>query len=130
MADRSFPQANTSVRAARRFVAGELVGLSNKLCERACLLASELCTNAVVHGGSGFLVRVLWKPPVVYIAVSDASAVAPYVAEPSADDAHGRGMRLVLAFADRWGVEPTGDRPGKTVWLEINAWSPRGDVSS
>jgi hypothetical protein len=50
--------------------------------------------------------------------VADGSAVRPVVQELSGDRPRGRGMQLVAAIADCWGVE---DRDGgKVVWLELS----------
>jgi hypothetical protein len=51
------------------------------------------------------------------IAVSDPVRHPPRMrsAHPTASD--GRGLAIVEALADRWGVEPLGS--GKTVWAEL-----------
>jgi hypothetical protein len=36
----------------------------------------------------------------------------------TADDAHGRGLRIIDALADAWGVDPDTVQ-GKTVWFEL-----------
>nr|BFD82507.1 hypothetical protein StreXyl84_19080 [Streptomyces sp. Xyl84] len=42
--------------------------------------------------------------------------------EASAESEHGRGLLLVAALADKWGVE--GRVPGKTVWCEFGDRRP------
>ncbi|MEW2632530.1 hypothetical protein AB0903_12930 [Streptomyces sp. NPDC048389] len=39
--------------------------------------------------------------------------------QPCADDESGRGLALLDAFVDQWGVDITHGRPGKTVWFEV-----------
>ncbi|UYQ62853.1 ATP-binding protein [Streptomyces peucetius] len=96
------------------------------------LLVAELAGNAVRHGrvpGRDFRLRLALDARRVRVEVSDASSVHPPtdVRAPAADDVSGRGLVLVDALADRWGVEP---RPvvGKTVWAEaeVGTWAGSG----
>ena len=87
--------------------------------EDAALLVTELVANVVDHVVDpttltlGLGVAEDW----LRIAVVDGSAVRPVVQEMSLDRPRGRGMRLVAAIADRWGVED--HRGGKRVWFEL-----------
>lgn len=108
-----------AVAAARSFVIGALPLASSDLVEDAALVASEMVTNAVLHGDSAFRVHVSSDVLGVRIAVEDAVAgvVVPRIAEP--DALNGRGLVIVDALSTRWGCEP---RPGgKLVWAEIPA---------
>ena len=109
----TFPPVAESVRAARRFVE-RLV--PSEFDERAVLLVSELATNAVLHARSPFEVRVRWIPT-RRIEVRDASIDLPKIADPSSDDLHGRGLRLVDSFSAAWGISP--EENGKVVWFEF-----------
>lgn len=87
------------------------------------LCVSELTTNALVHGappGRGFRLHLfLLDDGVVRVEVHDSGdgAVQIPLPEPEADG--GRGLLLVAALADKWGV---GERaPGKIVWCEFSA---------
>ena len=51
------------------------------------------------------------------IAVADGSAVRPVVGELRGDQPRGRGMRIVEAIADEWGVEDADG--GKRVWFVL-----------
>ncbi len=70
---------------------------------------SELATNAVVHGtvpGRGFLVRLdSENDDAVRLEVHDSRRRHPFVREPAATDLSGRGLMLVAALSDGWGVE-------------------------
>jgi two-component sensor histidine kinase len=82
---------------------------------------SELATNALVHGvpaGRGFLLRlVLHGDGVLRVEVHDSGPGTVGIPEASAESEHGRGLLLVAALADKWGV---GERnPGKIVWCEF-----------
>ena len=46
---------------------------------------------------------------------------------PDAPD--GRGLHIVRALADAWGIEMRRDRPGKTVWFSV-ALSAPGDTAA
>ncbi|MGD3106403.1 ATP-binding protein [Streptomyces sp. YGL11-2] len=94
-----------------------------ELAEDVRLLVSELVTNALVHGrvrGRHVRVRLTLTAAVLRIAVTDARGERlPSVGEPGPRVPHGRGLRLVGAFSDRWGVRVLG--VGKTVWCELAA---------
>ncbi|MDI3386169.1 ATP-binding protein [Streptomyces sp. B-S-A8] len=86
------------------------------------LCVSELATNALLHGvppGRGYLLRIAARADgAVRVEVHDSGGgeVRSPGAEP--EDEGGRGLHLVGALADRWGV---GQRvPGKVVWCEFD----------
>jgi hypothetical protein len=107
-----------AVGAARAFVVASLPLADPDLLEDATLVASEMVTNAVLHGDSAFRVLVSTDEALgVRISVEDAVAgvVVPRFAAPDALD--GRGMVIVEALSTSWGCEP---RPaGKVVWAEL-----------
>lgn len=130
----TFPPDRSSPRHARDFVAGRLhdwqQGCANDL---AMLLVSELVTNAVIHAGtpadieigcskgSGETSSGSAPTSTVRISVSDGVTTgvdpdAPHGPVP-VGAASGRGLHIVDALADRWGVS-VGDE-GKTVWFEL-----------
>ncbi|MEE1756599.1 ATP-binding protein [Streptomyces sp. SP18CS02] len=82
------------------------------------LLTSELVTNALIHTDSGAVVTATVTGSRLRVEVRDfvSELPAPYV--PVADDGtHGRGLILVQALADAWGVKTHG--VGKVVWFEM-----------
>lgn len=86
------------------------------------LLATELAANVVNHAGSPFMtVIVRYLGPVVRVEVGDGSRALPKPRNASDDDLDGRGLALVEALAQAWGVQPT--RTGKRVWFEVAASS-------
>ena len=115
-----------SVPAARHFLAGLLH--SWRMPELAGgeleLLTSELATNATRHAGSPFTVIVSYDGRAVRVEVGDGSRALPVVRTPRPDDVSGRGMVLVEALAERWGVVPTLE--GKRVWVERPVPPPAG----
>ncbi|GGZ25911.1 ATP-binding protein [Streptomyces nitrosporeus] len=86
--------------------------------DEVLLCVSELATNALLHGvppGRGYAVHLRGDGDVLSVQVHDSGDGVPAVRVPEGE--HGRGLLLVEALADRWGV---GERsPGKIVWCEF-----------
>jgi anti-sigma regulatory factor (Ser/Thr protein kinase) len=98
-------------------------GASEQEALDGALIASELVGNAVRHAPalpSGHL-AVEWQiedGPSYRIAVTDGGGQHPVsVRQPAVDDPSGRGLAIVAAIADDWGVcvEETGRT---TVWAQ------------
>jgi anti-sigma regulatory factor (Ser/Thr protein kinase) len=97
------------------------------------LLASELCTNAIVHSRSGeaggqFSVDVDWAPALARVVIGDqGSAKAPALAARTSDAAQlgesGRGLLLVDDVADDWGTASCPNR--RWVWADVR-WQAGG----
>ncbi|MFD9792185.1 ATP-binding protein [Streptomyces sp. NPDC059070] len=82
------------------------------------LLICELVTNALVHTDHGAVVTATLAPAGLRVEVHDFTPVLPEPHVPSADDGtHGRGLLLVQALADAWGVRA--HEAGKVVWFEL-----------
>lgn len=83
-----------------------------------------MAANAVLHGrvqGRDFRLTLTLHDAGLRIEVTDTRCERFPTGglRPPADDAEsGRGMLLVEALADRWGVR-TGPFPLKTVWAEV-----------
>lgn len=110
----------TTPKAARDFVAKVLRswGLTRHL-DTACLLTSELVTNAVRHGRGPVELRVSRRGPETVIEVRDQGpGRVRRSAGPAGDVETGRGLTIVERLADRWGVAPAAD--GKTVWFVLS----------
>ncbi|MCT4352250.1 ATP-binding protein [Streptomyces sp. Je 1-79] len=83
------------------------------------LLTSELVTNALIHTDHGAVITATVVPDGLRVEVRDFVAGLPEPRAPIADDGtSGRGLVLVQALADSWGVEKHG--VGKVVWFELN----------
>lgn len=113
---RSVPQARDFARRALKDWDATARADDVELC------VSELATNAFLHGvppGRGYLLRMrLRADGVVGVEVHDSGDgdVRAVGVGPEAEG--GRGLQLVAALADRWGV---GERvPGKVVWCEFD----------
>jgi anti-sigma regulatory factor (Ser/Thr protein kinase) len=116
---RQFPLRLTAPGMARRFVFGALQaqGYSGELLDDAAMVVSELATNSVLHASSPFTVAVSSESGVVRISVHDANPTLPMPRRMKVRSRSGRGLGLVAAVADGWGVERTSQ--GKVVWAEI-----------
>ncbi len=109
-----------AVGIARRFVHDLLCADHGAdLVDTCVLLTSELVANAFRHGSTPVHLEVRCDASVgVEIRVSDGSPRAPVVQEPDQEALGGRGMLLVAALSDAWGVDPTPD--GKVVWCRLD----------
>ncbi|GHB80979.1 hypothetical protein GCM10010397_59790 [Streptomyces spinoverrucosus] len=91
--------------------------LDDETADAIRLVASELITNAVVHGEGLVTVALYHRPGRLVIDVLDENPAAPQVSCALADDESGRGLVLVELLASRCAWEPVGQ--GKRVWAEI-----------
>ncbi|MEA2385587.1 MAG: hypothetical protein QOH72_5558 [Solirubrobacteraceae bacterium] len=119
------PHAPAIARAAvEALPAGSL---DAPLAHTARLLASEIVTNSVIHGGTGeddwISLDVALSPAGLRVEVTDhGPGFAPVASRPDPDDPGGRGLFLVDELADRWGSADGGTR----VWFEVDRPAPTG----
>ncbi len=115
------PAIPESVASARRFVAAAMRRhhAMPDTIDIACLLTSELVTNALVHAGSRVNLAVLVSDSGFRVEVGDTNPQDVRRREIQPDDASGRGLHIVDVMSSRWGTAPTGD--GKRVWFELDA---------
>ncbi|MGN6089641.1 MAG: ATP-binding protein [Actinomycetes bacterium] len=121
------PATLQAPRAARDVV-GRLLAVwgpglrgSAEIGDAALLVTSELVTNAVEHARPSHTLELEIDIDVedaeLVIALSDGSALRPVARELTDSSERGRGIALVEALAQEWGVE---DRhPGKRVWVRL-----------
>ncbi|MFF4243312.1 SpoIIE family protein phosphatase [Streptomyces sp. NPDC001822] len=90
------------------------------LADDAVLVTGELLVNVLLHteGGAVLTLEVLPEPVRrIRLSVQDRSSVWPRRRAPGETSTTGRGLLLLDAVAERWGIEPRGE--GKAVWCEI-----------
>ncbi|MEU5362508.1 SpoIIE family protein phosphatase [Streptomyces sp. NPDC005925] len=98
--------------------------LSGRLADDAGLIVSELVTNAVVHAGTDVDVTLRLEPDngTLLLEVGDhhpSRAPRDGLTEtPDGPSEYGRGLRLVAALAESWGVTFRPDI--KTVWARLS----------
>ncbi|MEW2137195.1 ATP-binding protein [Streptomyces sp. NPDC005409] len=97
------------------------------------LVVAELAANAVTHGrvpGRGFRLGLTLGGGVLRIEVVDTRGDRiPDFRDAAEEDEAGRGLVLVEAIADRWGVDQ-GPAPCKAVWAELDVPGQRGETGS
>ena len=109
-----------SAPRARAVVRDALAGSSAEaVLDLAELCVSELVTNAVLHAGTQLRLEVSIDVDRVRLSVSDQSGNAPVLTRHTRTASTGRGLAMVAAVADAWGVldDPAG---GKTVWCLLS----------
>ena len=116
---RAFEPTEGSVRAARQFVIATIVDAPSEVRDSVSLMVSELSTNAMVHGGGGYEVIVNRTAHCVSVSVRDSGGGTPVLQSPRSSEPHGRGLRIVDALSDEWGISPASN-DGKSVWFEIS----------
>ena len=108
----------SSVGLARRFLRESLEAWAAEGYDLAApQVVSELATNAALHARSTYTVHLRLEADALLVEVSDSSPVRPQVRHYGLDATTGRGIALVEALSNAWGVEssPT----GKTVWCRV-----------
>jgi len=114
------PDSVQAPATARAFLRGAACSTHQaQVLDEAELLVSELATNAVLHGAPPIIVRVECDgSDGLRVSVTDGNPQPPIPRVPGHDDATGRGIRLVDAISDRWGVHPHPGE-GKEVWFQL-----------
>jgi anti-sigma regulatory factor (Ser/Thr protein kinase) len=108
--------AAAEVRAKLRAVVAD-TPFADRL-EDLLLAATELVTNAVLHGRQPLVVTVRTGAEVLRVTVQDGSAVSPTFSFLDPTAMTGRGLMIVASLCDRWGVDPV--EGGKQVWVEVD----------
>lgn len=119
------PSAQAPSRA-RRWLSG---WCSNWGCadlsDDAALLLSELITNATLHARTTITVSARFSAHELKVAVADRQPGHPEGTMPGQTAEGGRGLPIVAALADRWGVHS--HRGGKVVWFVLRSVADRND---
>jgi anti-sigma regulatory factor (Ser/Thr protein kinase) len=117
----ALPRNPSSVGAARRFIAARTAAWSfpEPAADQLVLIGSELVTNAVLHARTELTLTLELRENRVRISVKDRSKAPATLRHYRADALTGRGLGVVAALSDRWGVSTAPD--GKVVWAELRA---------
>lgn len=91
----------------------------DEVADVAAQLVSELVTNSVEHAQTEFVrLMVIHAEATLWIDVGDDDAAnLPARRQAGPDDIGGRGLAIIEAMSDRWGVSVTDS--GKSVWCAI-----------
>ena len=115
----------SSAAKARRFVRRSCLGWADsEVVDVAALLTSELVANAVVHAHSPAVVVLSRSENTLRVDVIDLGDSVLVVERDRQLGDGGRGLPLVDALSDSWGVTPL--VLGKTVWFTLQAPSAAG----
>jgi PAS domain S-box-containing protein len=110
-----------SVAEARRFVSATLREWSQDpdLVSDAVLIASELVTNAIVHGEPPVRLRLRAVHHEITLEVDDGDSAMPRKVQSDPEMPDGRGLAIVAQLSSRWAARPNGR--GKTVWSTLRS---------
>ena len=115
---REFDAEADAIGAIRAYVQDRLLraGAPDEAIDAAVLCASELATNALLHGDGPIGVD-LDLGTRARVTIHDRNPQLPVLqpVQPTADA--GRGLVMVDLFADAWGSAL--DEHGKAVWFEL-----------
>ena len=105
---------------ARRFIDSQLRSDREsttfpEIVDDAILVASEFVANALRAGSANVIVGLELHSGELRIEVTDDAAGWPEFRRPGPGEVHGRGLVLIDALAQSWGVERV-DGGGKQVW--------------
>lgn len=118
------PAHTSSVARARAHAAGQLRrwGFPEDLGHTAQLVISEFFTNAVLHTNSGRVhcsLRLSGRRLRIEVSDEGTERCSPTEREATTDEVNGRGLQLVGALAESWGVSAADPRCGRVVWAEL-----------
>lgn len=119
----SFQPVPESAGAARGFAREALseLGLGD-LWDRVCLVVGEMAVNAILHARTAYSILITCPGErTVRVEVHDGNSIKPRQKTALAVDplTYGRGLMLIEAASDRWGVDET--EAGKAIWAEVDA---------
>ncbi|MDQ1702518.1 MAG: hypothetical protein QOF57_1770, partial [Frankiaceae bacterium] len=107
-----------AVPRARRFATAVLAGSDHPdLTSDVQLVVTELVTNALLHAGRPVTLVISAGSESVRVQVRDGSRAVPVRPRINDEAMTGRGLALVGALTQQWGVEAVPG--GKVVWAEI-----------
>jgi anti-sigma regulatory factor (Ser/Thr protein kinase) len=108
-----------SLREGRRFVAKTLRewNAGEETIEPVMLVANELVANAIVHAHSAPVLSLEAAGADLLLRVTDDAGSLTVARRATPGDDGGRGLVLVEALSDRWGVDASDS--GKSVWVKF-----------
>jgi anti-sigma regulatory factor (Ser/Thr protein kinase) len=117
-ASTTLPGEASSVPTARRWVESVLESWGYPVAGwSAAQIVSELATNCALHARSEYRVSVDATATAIRLEVADNSVAPPEQRRFSETATTGRGLQIVAALAQDWGVVTRTD--GKTIWVEL-----------
>lgn len=117
--DPTAPQRARAWAHEQMVAAPDAVEISSALVDDVLLCISELVTNAVRASCGSATLELAINPGRVRVVVTDDGDGLPTPRLPGPAEPHGRGLMIVSAISESWGVEPRA--ASKTVWAELAA---------
>lgn len=116
--DAAFESSGRARRHAAQFVAREhLTGATETLN----IIVGELVANAVMHSTAPIALDLSYRAGTVRVEVTDGRSDlgAVHFREVDKPTVGGRGLRILAALADEWGI--VANATGKAVWAKFKA---------
>ncbi|WP_314175198.1 ATP-binding protein [Streptomyces winkii] len=118
------PALHVFVSEARRCVVERLRewGAHEDVCEDAELVISELFTNALLHTDSeeiGYGLRLTGTHLRVEVSDEGCRSKEQRLRSAECEEENGRGLLLVRAFSEAWGVRVCESGRGSVTWADL-----------
>ncbi|MER0483220.1 ATP-binding protein [Streptomyces sp. Edi2] len=131
----AIPAQLSEISVARHQLRDHLHGWNlDPVVDGAVTATSEVLANAVVHGchtaSDMVTMTACCFGSQLLITVEDSSHQRPRVRRAPYEAESGRGLELVRALADRWGVMPAQEGIGKRVWMVFDLHHQAGRAAS
>lgn len=111
---------SSSPSRARAVLRPLLDGCAPTRIDEVCVAVTEIIANAVTHGGGMQFMRIDLGEVDLHVEVADRSTSMP-VPQQQPSSQGGRGLLLIEALTDSWGVELSGDADApKRVWARFS----------
>ena len=126
------PARPACLRTARTLaeVTLRVYGVLPHILDAAPLIVSELVTNVILYNKWDLepVVVLIMRQigPTLRIEVLDSEPSIPKLQAAADESESGRGLQIVQAISDKWGVELM-PPIGKFVWCELAAWPDKTD---
>ena len=118
----TLPPTPPAVRTARVFLTetAQAWCLTDDLVLPALITVTELTSNAIEHAATELTLVIEHQCPTLHIRVRDhAPALTPILVHPDCTNPRGRGLLMVDALTDAWGVHLHPPH-SKTVWAALS----------
>ena len=87
------------------------------LADPAALMITELVTNVFLHARTDCLIHAAFDRPTLAVSVSDEDGQELSLRGASSSAEDGRGLAIVAALADAWGIQHADGT--KCVWFHL-----------